>query len=77
MLSSVNPVQGRFRKPLEEDWLERADENRGSLGAFPVTLLRRFVAGKSQRENSKAWIEPAHYATPYQAFESVWVRPHS
>lgn len=83
-------AQGFFTKLIEKDWVDRAEEERGSFRAFLVTALRRYVAGEYEREGAlrrgggdrhvalefdeEATWEPADDMTPEKAFDAAWVQ---
>lgn len=43
-------VQGLFGKLVEHEWLDRADESKGRLRTFFLTLLERHIAGEWRKE---------------------------
>lgn len=45
-------VQGFFAKMIEHDWLDRADEAKGKLRTFFLTLLTRHITGEWRKENA-------------------------
>ncbi len=45
-------VQGFFALLIEHDWLERADESKGKLRTFFLTLLDRHLAGEWRKANA-------------------------